>query len=73
MDLYEYQARDLFERHGVPVLEGIVAATPADLDLRLDDDGARRAASSSRTRPRRRRRPRQRSSDWTSRATPSAA
>jgi len=30
MDLYEYQARDLFERHGVPVLEGIVAATPAD-------------------------------------------
>jgi len=30
MDLYEYQARDLFERHGVPVLDGIVAATPAD-------------------------------------------
>ncbi|HEX7589830.1 MAG TPA: ADP-forming succinate--CoA ligase subunit beta [Demequinaceae bacterium] len=30
MDLYEYQARDLFERHGVPVLEGIVATTPAD-------------------------------------------
>jgi succinyl-CoA synthetase beta subunit len=30
MDLYEYQARDLFERHGVPVLQGIVATTPAD-------------------------------------------
>ncbi|MDO4784301.1 MAG: ADP-forming succinate--CoA ligase subunit beta [Propionibacteriaceae bacterium] len=28
MDLYEYQARDLFERHGVPVLAGIVATTP---------------------------------------------
>jgi succinyl-CoA synthetase beta subunit len=30
MDLYEYQARDLFERHGVPVLAGIVAETPAE-------------------------------------------
>ena len=30
MDLYEYQARDLFERHGVPVLDGIVATNPAD-------------------------------------------
>ncbi|MDK8350567.1 acetate--CoA ligase family protein, partial [Gleimia europaea] len=28
MDLYEYQARDLFEAHGVPVLRGIVATTP---------------------------------------------
>ncbi|MGQ4532079.1 ADP-forming succinate--CoA ligase subunit beta [Dermabacteraceae bacterium P13138] len=28
MDLYEYQARDLFEKHGVPVLGGIVADTP---------------------------------------------
>ena len=28
MDLYEYQARDLFEKHGVPVLRGIVAETP---------------------------------------------
>ncbi len=27
MDLYEYQARDLFEKHGVPVLPGIVATT----------------------------------------------
>ena len=28
MDLFEYQARDLFEKHGVPVLPGIVADTP---------------------------------------------
>ena len=28
MDLYEYQARDLFEKHGVPVLPGVVASTP---------------------------------------------
>ncbi len=28
MDLYEYQARDLFESHGVPVLRGITATTP---------------------------------------------
>ena len=29
MDLFEYQARDMFEKHGVPVLPGIVAETPA--------------------------------------------
>lgn len=28
MDLYEYQARDMFERHGVPVLPGLIADTP---------------------------------------------
>ena len=28
MDLFEYQARDLFEKYGVPVLPGIVADTP---------------------------------------------
>ena len=28
MDLYEYQARELFARHGVPVLGGQVATTP---------------------------------------------
>jgi succinyl-CoA synthetase beta subunit len=27
VDLYEYQARDVFEAHGVPVLQGIVATT----------------------------------------------
>ena len=30
MDLYEYQARDVFEAHGVPVLRGITATTPAE-------------------------------------------
>ncbi|HTI27088.1 MAG TPA: ATP-grasp domain-containing protein, partial [Kutzneria sp.] len=30
MDLYEYQAKDLFAAHGVPVLPGSVAATPAE-------------------------------------------
>jgi succinyl-CoA synthetase beta subunit len=28
VDLYEYQARDLFEAHGVPVLKAVVADTP---------------------------------------------
>jgi succinyl-CoA synthetase beta subunit len=28
VDLFEYQARDIFEKHGVPVLGGIVATTP---------------------------------------------
>ncbi|MGH3630526.1 MAG: ATP-grasp domain-containing protein, partial [Sciscionella sp.] len=27
MDLYEYQAKDLFAAHGVPVLPGAVAST----------------------------------------------
>ena len=31
MDLYEYQARDLFERYGVPVLAGIVAETAEEV------------------------------------------
>ena len=31
MDLYEYQARDLFEKHGVPVLPGIIADTPEEV------------------------------------------
>lgn len=30
MDLFEYQARDLFAQHGVPVLKGIVATTPEE-------------------------------------------
>ncbi|MEY4743927.1 MAG: hypothetical protein RIR34_1266 [Actinomycetota bacterium] len=28
MDLFEYQARDLFEAYGVPVLQGLIADTP---------------------------------------------
>ncbi len=31
MDLYEYQARDLFEAGGVPVLRGITVTTPDDV------------------------------------------
>ena len=31
MDLYEYQARDLFEKYEVPVLPGIVADTPEEV------------------------------------------
>ena len=30
MDLFEYQGRDLFERHGLPVLGGGVAETPQE-------------------------------------------
>ncbi|GAB4084260.1 ADP-forming succinate--CoA ligase subunit beta [Myceligenerans cantabricum] len=30
MDLFEYQARDIFEKHGVPVLGGVVATTPQE-------------------------------------------
>ena len=37
MDLYEYQARDLFEAHSVPVLKGAVATTP--------DEAAKAAAA----------------------------
>ena len=32
MDLYEYQARDVFEKHGVPVLRGIVCTTPEEAE-----------------------------------------
>ncbi len=32
MDLFEYQARDMFERHGVPVLQGLVADTPEEAE-----------------------------------------
>lgn len=30
MDLFEYQARDVFAAHGVPVLPGVVATTPEE-------------------------------------------
>jgi succinyl-CoA synthetase beta subunit len=30
VDLFEYQARDVFEKHGVPVLAGAVATTPQE-------------------------------------------
>ena len=39
MDLYEYQARDLFERYGVPVLAGIVADTPEEVRAAAEQIG----------------------------------
>ncbi len=37
MDLFEYQAKELFERHGVPVLRGIVATTPEEAKAAAED------------------------------------
>ena len=39
MDLFEYQARDLFEAHGVPVLRGIVARTPGEASAAAEQLG----------------------------------
>jgi len=39
VDLYEYQARDLFEAHGVPVLAGIVAETPEEAKIAAEKLG----------------------------------
>ena len=33
LDLFEYQARDLFETHQIPVLAGAVASTPEEAEL----------------------------------------
>ncbi|MBU6242515.1 MAG: ADP-forming succinate--CoA ligase subunit beta [Acidobacteria bacterium] len=41
MDLFEYQARDLFEVHGVPVLKGAVATTPEDAFAAAESMGGR--------------------------------
>ncbi|MFT0846579.1 ADP-forming succinate--CoA ligase subunit beta [Actinomycetaceae bacterium L2_0104] len=41
MDLYEYQARDLFEKHEVPVLPGIVATTPEEAERAAQELGGR--------------------------------
>ena len=40
MDLFEYQARDLFEAHGVPVLAGVVADTPEGVRAAAEQVGA---------------------------------
>ena len=50
MDLFEYQARDLFEKHGVPVLGGAVAETPEE--ARAAAERLCRAAARSSSRPR---------------------
>jgi succinyl-CoA synthetase beta subunit len=41
VDLFEYQARDLFAKHGVPVLDGIVAETPAEARAAAERLGGR--------------------------------
>ncbi|MEV1179232.1 ADP-forming succinate--CoA ligase subunit beta [Nonomuraea sp. NPDC049784] len=37
MDLYEYQAKELFGRHGIPVPPGRIAATPAEARAIADE------------------------------------
>ncbi|REF30346.1 ADP-forming succinate--CoA ligase subunit beta [Calidifontibacter indicus] len=39
MDLFEYQARDMFEAHGVPVLAGKTATTPAEAKAAAEEIG----------------------------------
>jgi succinyl-coA ligase [ADP-forming] subunit beta len=39
VDLFEYQARDLFAKHGVPVLKGIVATTPEEAKAAAEEIG----------------------------------
>jgi succinyl-CoA synthetase beta subunit len=41
VDLFEYQARDVFEKHGVPVLAGAVATTPEQAREAAEAIGAR--------------------------------
>ncbi|MFX0538239.1 ADP-forming succinate--CoA ligase subunit beta [Ornithinimicrobium sp. Y1847] len=39
MDLFEYQARDMFEKHGVPVLAGATADTPEEARAAAEEIG----------------------------------
>src|SRR5947207_15957011 len=41
VDLYEYQGRELFARHGLPVLGGGVAETPEQARAIADQQGGR--------------------------------
>ncbi|MFK5634606.1 MULTISPECIES: ADP-forming succinate--CoA ligase subunit beta [unclassified Ornithinimicrobium] len=41
MDLFEYQARDMFEKHGVPVLAGATADTPEEARAAAERIGTR--------------------------------
>ncbi|MFM1797291.1 MAG: hypothetical protein RL733_1072, partial [Actinomycetota bacterium] len=41
MDLFEYQARDLFEANGVPVLAGAVATTPEEAQKAAEKIGGK--------------------------------
>jgi len=40
VDLFEYQAKELFEAHGVPVLRGIVATTPEQARAAAEELGS---------------------------------
>jgi len=40
VDLYEYQARDVFEKHGVPVLRGITVVTPEEASAAAAEIGS---------------------------------
>jgi succinyl-CoA synthetase beta subunit len=87
VDLYEYQARDLFEKYEVPVLPGIIADTPEEAKAAAEKlggvvvvkaqvkTGGRGKAGGVKVAktPTRRTRPRRRSSASTSRATSSSA
>nr|WP_277352144.1 ADP-forming succinate--CoA ligase subunit beta [Knoellia sp. DB2414S] len=39
--MFEYQARDMFEKHGVPVLAGKTATTPAEAKAAAEEIGAK--------------------------------
>jgi succinyl-CoA synthetase beta subunit len=41
VDLFEYQARDMFEKHGVPVLAGATATTPEQARAAAEEIGQR--------------------------------
>ncbi len=41
VDLFEYQARDLFEKHGVPVLAGAVATTAQEAEAAAEKIGGK--------------------------------
>lgn len=41
VDLFEYQARDLFEKHGIPVLAGAVATTPQEAEVAVRTIGGK--------------------------------
>ncbi|MDP1851112.1 MAG: ADP-forming succinate--CoA ligase subunit beta [Candidatus Planktophila sp.] len=41
MDLFEYQARDLFEKHGVPVLPAAIATTPDEAEVAARNIGGK--------------------------------
>jgi succinyl-CoA synthetase beta subunit len=41
VDLFEYQARDMFEKHGVPVLAGATADTPEEARAAAEEIGQR--------------------------------